>query len=195
MPHQWSVLSTPIGPLYLAVDADALCEIHFETTMPRDWRAAARPPRDAMAKMAAEQLIEYFRGTRRQFDLPLAPHGTTFQQRVWDALKEIPYGETASYGEIARAIGMPGAARAVGAANGRNPIPIVIPCHRVIGSQGRLTGYGGGLKIKRQLLDLERRNQQTPRRPTKQATFSVAPAEESAQAQFSQKLLAGGNKK
>ncbi len=102
------------------------------------------------------QLMEYFDGRRRQFDLPLAPNGTPFQQRVWKALLDIPYGETISYGELAARIGRRSASRAVGLANGSNPLPIVIPCHRVIGSNGKLTGYGGGLAIKERLLALER---------------------------------------
>jgi methylated-DNA-[protein]-cysteine S-methyltransferase len=106
-------------------------------------------------RAAAEQLRSYFAGELTGFDLPLAPSGTDFQQRVWAALREIPYGRTVSYAELAVAVGRPGAARAVGAANGRNPIAIVIPCHRVIGSAGALTGYGGGLDRKRLLLDLE----------------------------------------
>ena len=105
---------------------------------------------------AIEQLDEYFSGERQDFDLPLAVAGTTFQQRVWAALREIPYGETESYGELAARIGSPGASRAVGLANGRNPIGIIVPCHRVIGASGSLTGYGGGIERKRQLLDMER---------------------------------------
>ena len=104
---------------------------------------------------AEAQLREYFAGTRRTFDLPLAPRGTAFQQRVWAALRAIPYGETRTYGELAAAIGSPSASRAVGMANHHNPIPIVIPCHRVIGANGTLTGYTGGLEIKRKLLALE----------------------------------------
>lgn len=104
---------------------------------------------------AEAQLREYFAGARRTFDLPLAPHGTEFQQRVWAALRAIPYGETRTYGELAAAIGSPNASRAVGMANHRNPIPIIIPCHRVIGANGTLTGYAGGLEIKRKLLALE----------------------------------------
>jgi methylated-DNA-[protein]-cysteine S-methyltransferase len=104
----------------------------------------------------AEQLAEYFAGERREFDLPLAARGTGFQEIVWRALLAIPFGETCSYGEIAKAIGRPSASRAVGAANGRNPISIIIPCHRVIGSTGELTGYGGGMDNKRWLLDHER---------------------------------------
>lgn len=106
--------------------------------------------------LAAAELGEYFAGRRRNFTLPLAPQGTEFQLRVWDELQRIPYGETRSYGEIARAIGQPRACRAVGMANNRNPIAILIPCHRVIGRDGSLTGYASGLAIKRQLLDLER---------------------------------------
>ena len=106
-------------------------------------------------RLAPAQLREYFAGTRRTFDLPLAPRGTAFQQRVWAALRAIPYGETCTYGELAAAIGSPSASRAVGMANHHNPIPIVIPCHRVIGANGTLTGYAGGLEIKRKLLALE----------------------------------------
>jgi methylated-DNA-[protein]-cysteine S-methyltransferase len=106
----------------------------------------------------ADQLDEYFDGRRTRFDLPLAPHGTAFQESIWEALMEIPYGTTTTYGEVARRVGRPGAARAVGLASGRNPIPIIIPCHRVIGATGRLTGYGGGLERKQLLLDLEARH-------------------------------------
>jgi methylated-DNA-[protein]-cysteine S-methyltransferase len=104
------------------------------------------------------QLKAYFAGKLREFDLPLAPQGTDFQQRVWLALLRIPYGATASYGDIARAVGEPGASRAVGAANGQNPVAIIIPCHRVIGANGTLTGYGGGLPNKKFLLELEQKN-------------------------------------
>lgn len=113
--------------------------------------AGAAPPLPEVRR----QLEEYLAGRRHEFDLPLAPRGTAFERRVWEALLAIPYGETRSYAEIARAIGHPDACRAVGRANGRNPIPIVIPCHRVIGSDGSLTGYGGGLDLKRLLLGLE----------------------------------------
>jgi methylated-DNA-[protein]-cysteine S-methyltransferase len=107
-------------------------------------------------KNAAGQLIEYLQGKRTVFDMPLAPEGTAFQRQVWEALLEIPYGETYSYGRLARDIGKPGAARAVGMANNRNPIPVIIPCHRVIGADGSLTGYGGGLPMKERLLALEK---------------------------------------
>lgn len=106
---------------------------------------------------AARQITEYFAGARRDFDLPLAPDGNPFQQRVWSLLRGIPYGQTRSYGELARHLGRPGAARAVGSANARNPLPIVVPCHRVIGADGTLTGYAGGLRLKAFLLELERR--------------------------------------
>jgi methylated-DNA-[protein]-cysteine S-methyltransferase len=107
-------------------------------------------------KKAAGQLMEYLQGKRTVFDMPLAPEGTAFQRQVWEALLEIPYGETYSYGKLARDIGKPGAARAVGMANNRNPIPVIIPCHRVIGADGSLTGYGGGLPMKERLLALEK---------------------------------------
>jgi methylated-DNA-[protein]-cysteine S-methyltransferase len=109
---------------------------------------------DAFAE-TRRQLEEYFAGERTSFDLPLDMHGHEFERRVWAALRQIPYGETVSYGEIAERIGAPGAARAVGLANGRNPVAIIVPCHRVIGANGKLTGFGGGLPMKRALLDLE----------------------------------------
>jgi methylated-DNA-[protein]-cysteine S-methyltransferase len=107
-------------------------------------------------RQAADQLGAYFAGTLRRFDLPLDLRGTSFQKRVWSELLRIPFGETRSYGELARVVGNPNASRAVGAANGRNPVAIVVPCHRVIGSDGGLVGFGGGLHYKRRLLDLER---------------------------------------
>jgi methylated-DNA-[protein]-cysteine S-methyltransferase len=110
---------------------------------------------DPLLVEAADQLRAYFAGELREFDLPLAPRGTAFQRRVWDAVSAIPFGATASYAEIAAVIGTPSACRAVGAANGRNPLPVIVPCHRVVGSTGALTGYGGGLERKRALLDLE----------------------------------------
>ena len=110
---------------------------------------------DPLLLDAADQLRAYFAGELREFDLPLAPRGTPFQLSVWDAVSAIPYGSTATYAEIGAAIGRPSACRAVGAANGRNPLPLIVPCHRVIGAAGALTGYGGGLERKRSLLDLE----------------------------------------
>jgi methylated-DNA-[protein]-cysteine S-methyltransferase len=153
-------ISTSIGDLTLAADDDgAITRVGFggEANGDRDGRPAAEAIGDAAAALdaAATQLREYLAGERTAFDLPLRPHGNPFEQLVWAELARIPYGETTSYGEIARRIGHPGSARAVGRANGRNPIAIVLPCHRVIGSDGSLTGYGGGLDLKRALLTLE----------------------------------------
>jgi methylated-DNA-[protein]-cysteine S-methyltransferase len=114
-------------------------------------------PDAALFGAAVDQLREYFTGQRTKFDLPMALHGTTFQRRVWAALQDIPYGGTVSYGQLADRIGQPTASRAVGLANGRNPISIVVPCHRVVGATGSLTGYGGGIERKQHLLDFERR--------------------------------------
>jgi methylated-DNA-[protein]-cysteine S-methyltransferase len=143
-----TTMSSPLGTLRLDADGDELLAIHLHAD-PGPQRST--PVLDA----AVRQLGEYFAGERRAFDLPLAPRGTGFQQRVWQALLAIPYGETCSYSDVARAIGRPAASRAVGAANGKNPIAIVVPCHRVIGASGALTGYGGGLDTKRWLLALE----------------------------------------
>jgi methylated-DNA-[protein]-cysteine S-methyltransferase len=146
----YDTMDTPIGELLLAGDGHALTAVHMDGTPGAGWRRDPEALRDAAA-----QLRSYFAGELRYFDLPLAPPGTPFQRDVWAALREIPYGETISYAELAAAVGRPGSARAVGAANGRNPIAVVIPCHRVIGASGALTGYGGGLERKRLLLDLE----------------------------------------
>jgi methylated-DNA-[protein]-cysteine S-methyltransferase len=150
---RYSTLTTPIGELVLTADADgALTGLHLPNRPP-DTSGWERD--DALLEPARRQLGEYFAGERTEFDLELRPAGAPFQLEVWRALLGIPYGETASYGEIAREIGHPTAFRAVGAANGQNPIAIIVPCHRVIGSDGSLTGYGGGLPTKRALLDLE----------------------------------------
>ena len=141
-------IETPIGLLTLQADEAAVTAIRFGADGAQD----ASPLLDA----AEAQLREYFAGTRRTFDLPLAPRGTAFQQRVWAALRAIPYGETRTYGELAAAIGSPSASRAVGMANNRNPIAIVVPCHRVVGSTGALVGYAGGLGVKTHLLNLEK---------------------------------------
>jgi methylated-DNA-[protein]-cysteine S-methyltransferase len=146
----YDLLDSPIGPLLLAGDGRALAGVRMEGRPAPGWRR----DRAALAAVAA-QLHAYFAGELRSFDLPLAPRGTPFQLRVWSALTGIPYGETASYGEIAAAVGRPDAPRAVGAANGANPIAVIVPCHRVIGAGGALTGYGGGLERKRMLLELE----------------------------------------
>ncbi|MCY4344291.1 MAG: methylated-DNA--[protein]-cysteine S-methyltransferase [Gammaproteobacteria bacterium] len=146
---------SPIGPLLLAGRNGSLTAIRF----PLEGKRPAPEPgwqlADASFGDVREQLDGYFAGRRQRFDLPLAPSGTAFQRKVLAALQAIPYGETRSYKEVAAAIGKPRAVRAVGAANGRNPIPIIIPCHRVIGSDGSLTGFGGGLAAKRALLALE----------------------------------------
>lgn len=117
---------------------------------------------DPAIRLVAHQLDEYFSGSRRSFKLDLSPRGTEFERRVWDAMCAIPYGETRSYGDIARQLGSPDASRAVGRASGRNPIPILIPCHRVVGAQGQLTGFGGGLELKAKLLALESPNRSLP---------------------------------
>jgi methylated-DNA-[protein]-cysteine S-methyltransferase len=142
----------PFGVLRLYAEGDELVAID----LPDHIGPAAVERRTEVLARTEAQLAEYFAGERRDFDLPLAPQGSGFQVEVWRALLRIPYGETCSYGHIARVVGRPSASRAVGAANGRNPIPIIVPCHRVIGSNGSLTGYGGGLPVKRWLLDHER---------------------------------------
>lgn len=153
-------IETPIGPLHVAFDEEGrLAELSFRCPLP----VASSPGSDAPAEMPGQlatvnrQLREYFSGKRRAFDFPLAPKGTPFQLAVWNALLDIPYGDTITYAELARRIDRPSAVRAVGAANGANPIPVIIPCHRVIGSNGTLTGYGGGIERKQWLLALEGR--------------------------------------
>jgi methylated-DNA-[protein]-cysteine S-methyltransferase len=153
----YTQIESPVGPLLLAADVAGLRQILFV-----NGRHAARPETSwnedpVPFRETLRQLHAYFAGELKDFDLPLAPQGTPFQLEVWRHLCQIPYGQTVSYGELARRVGNPKASRAVGLANGSNPIPIVIPCHRVIGSNGKLTGYGGGLPIKEKLLALERR--------------------------------------
>ena len=160
----YTTMPSPIGELTLTATDDGLTGILFETNRhakPRldEWTRATATDGDAPSAVRTlsavrAQLGEYFAGTRRDFDLPLAAHGTDFQRRVWSALCEIPFGRTTTYIDVARRLGDPAAVRAVGAANGRNPIPIVVPCHRVIGADGSLVGFGGGLETKRRLLDL-----------------------------------------
>ncbi len=151
MDYSW--LDSPIGRLLIAGDERGLCRIEFPGM---DIKPAASWLRsDRVFGAAIEQLREYFEGRRTKFDLQLAFAGTSFQRRVWEELRRIPYGKTISYGELARRVGNARASRAVGAANGSNPIPIVIPCHRVIGADGSLTGFGGGVSIKKFLLELE----------------------------------------
>lgn len=164
-PVYYSTMDTPIGPLLLAATANGICAIMFGADQKslfqlkrwtKQWLSHERVVQDdSFLAKAKEQLHDYFQGGKDSFDLPLDLYGTPFQKRVWAALTEIPYGETRSYKQIALAIGMPTAVRAIGGANNRNPIPIVIPCHRVVGSNGALVGYGGGLNIKEQLLQLE----------------------------------------
>ncbi|HYB38424.1 MAG TPA: methylated-DNA--[protein]-cysteine S-methyltransferase [Mycobacterium sp.] len=153
---RYRTIDSPIGPLTLAGHGPVLTNLrmveHTYEPSRSDWVADHRAFADAV-----DQLDAYFAGERTGFDLELDLRGTEFQQRVWKALLTIPYGETRSYGEIAEQIGAPGAARAVGLANGRNPIAIIVPCHRVIGAGGHLTGYGGGLDRKWILLELEKR--------------------------------------
>ena len=156
MNYDW--MESPVGELLIVADETTLRMISFREgrypgKVADGWRRGG-----AVVANAREQLDEYFAGRRRRFDLPLAPSGTPFQLRAWKALQDIPYGVTCSYGEQARAMGQPRAVRAVGAANGRNPIPIVVPCHRVIGGDGRLAGYAGGLDIKKFLIELEGRH-------------------------------------
>ncbi|HEX9943874.1 MAG TPA: methylated-DNA--[protein]-cysteine S-methyltransferase [Thermoanaerobaculia bacterium] len=165
MTYYTTTMESPCGLLLCVVnETGAVVRIEFGN---------GRDAQKMIAKMAAagieivedrrrtaelrRQLAEYFAGERQEFDLELAPEGTPFERSVWEELRKIPFGETRSYGEIAQAIGQPGAARAVGRANGANPIPIVVPCHRVIGADGSLTGFGGGLEAKSRLLELEGR--------------------------------------
>jgi methylated-DNA-[protein]-cysteine S-methyltransferase len=150
----WTTVTSPLGELLLTARGGELTGL-FMPAERREPPAGAERDDDAFAAVR-QQLEEYFAGQRRVFDLPLAPPGTDFQRRVWDELRRIGYGETISYAELAARSGRPTAIRAAGAANGANPISILIPCHRVIGSHGALTGYSGGLAAKRLLLDLER---------------------------------------
>jgi methylated-DNA-[protein]-cysteine S-methyltransferase len=151
----FTTIESPVGPLLLAGDSNALHSVSFENS-----KRAARPQAEwkqnrAAFKEVTRQLRAYFNGELKEFALPLAMEGTEFQLRVWNALRTIPYGETISYAQLATRIDNPKAVRAVGLANGSNPIPIIVPCHRVIGSDGSLTGFGGGLSTKQKLLDLE----------------------------------------
>lgn len=149
-----NVYLSPIGPLTLHSNGAAITGLEFDDPK----HPLEEHPRgdDAVLMQARRELDDYFAGKRTRFTVPTAAHGTPFQQRVWAALRKIPYGATRTYGEQAEAIGSPRASRAVGLANGRNPIAIIVPCHRVIGSNGSLTGFGGGLHRKKFLLDLER---------------------------------------
>lgn len=149
------VMDTPIGHLRITADELGLCALDRVTD-------ALQPPEHALLQEAVRQLTEYFDGTRQQFDLPLHLQGTPFRLRCWQALREIPYGETRSYGQQAAAVGNPKASRAVGGANHHNPVMIVVPCHRVIGADGSLTGFGGGLDMKAWLLAHEQKHMKNP---------------------------------
>lgn len=153
----WTSIPSPIGPLHLVAADGALRGVHMHTegASPSVPAGALERPDDPLLHQARRELDEYFARRLRRFTVPLDPQGTAFQRAVWTALTQIEFGATCSYADIARAIGRPTATRAVGAANGQNPIAIIIPCHRVIGSDGSLTGYGGGLERKRFLLALE----------------------------------------
>lgn len=159
----FATVDSPIGTLTITADQAGLTRVLFEqwrhgATSTDDWQHADRDPHSDAARvlaLAGEQLAAYFDGSLHAFDLPLAPRGTPFQQRVWSALRDIPYGMTISYGELARRIGKPAAVRAAGGANARNPLALVVPCHRVIGSDGSLTGFGGGMERKQWLLEHE----------------------------------------
>ncbi|NMB35253.1 MAG: methylated-DNA--[protein]-cysteine S-methyltransferase [Firmicutes bacterium] len=159
---------SPLGQILMVEDGAAITHLYFivgDVTSSSDLISTAKAAfpdaalkETALLKEADRQMQEYFSGKRKQFSLPLAPAGTAFQQRVWNALKDIPYGQTRSYGQIARTLGNAKAGRAVGMANSKNPISIIIPCHRVIGADGKLVGYGGGLDRKAYLLALEKEN-------------------------------------
>ena len=154
-PWIYDVLPTPIGRLIVASDGEAISGVWMANANPDDDRWEERRGTDALLTVARAELVAYFSGELQTFTVPLAPNGTDFQRRVWTALTKIPYGTTISYAELARRVKNEAAVRAVGAANGRNPIPIIVPCHRVIGSNGSLTGFGGGLDRKRWLLHHE----------------------------------------
>ena len=155
----YKFVASPVGALKLVASDKGLAAILWENDSPRrvPLTGLVENDRHPVLLKAKRQLEEYFAGARRAFDLPLDMRGTTFQKDVWEALLAIPYGETRSYGQLAKQLGRPSASRAVGAANGRNPISIVVPCHRVVGSSGKLTGFAGGLDVKARLLDLEKK--------------------------------------
>ncbi|TGD86221.1 methylated-DNA--[protein]-cysteine S-methyltransferase [Mycolicibacterium sp. CH28] len=155
-PMRYRTVESPVGPLTLAGDGTTLMHLRMVDQSYDPDRSGWQPADDGAFAEAVEQLTAYFAGELTEFDLDMHLTGTEFQRKVWAALRTIPYGETRSYGEIAAQIGSPTASRAVGLANGRNPISIIVPCHRVIGSTGGLTGYGGGIERKRALLALEK---------------------------------------
>ena len=162
-PTRSTAMATPIGELLITSDGEGLTGVFMESdrSSPRPAAAGGSDGDDPVLRAAREQLAAYFAGALTAFDLPLAARGTPFQERVWAALRGVPFGTTVSYGDIARRIGSPAAVRAVGAANGRNPLPIVVPCPRVVGADGSLTGFGGGVARKQWLLAHEARVQGT----------------------------------
>jgi methylated-DNA-[protein]-cysteine S-methyltransferase len=153
--HYYSELKTPVGPVTIVSDGRAITNISMRPAVAVVGRAGEWIEDDAQLADARTQLTAYFAGELREFSLALAPRGTPFQKQVWDALRRIPFGETRSYGAVATSLGQPGSARAIGAANRTNPIGIVVPCHRVIGADGTLTGYAGGIERKKFLLEHE----------------------------------------
>jgi methylated-DNA-[protein]-cysteine S-methyltransferase len=173
---RYTQIDSPIGPLFLTGDEQGLKTITFQrerkkVTPEADWKEDHRFFKDVI-----DQLDAYFRGKLKKFNLKLDPRGTPFQLSVLKALQKVPYGKTVSYGELARRVGNPKASRAVGGANARNPLPIVIPCHRVIGSDGSLTGFGGGLDVKQALLDLEKASRDSPDSTNRKDFHSHQPA-------------------
>lgn len=178
-----TVIDSPIGELLLIGDGSNLTGLYTAEHVRKPNRNDTADAADGSAiqlgifRQAREELAQYFAGERNTFDVPLAPTGTDFQRRVWNCLREIPYGETATYRQIAEEVGAPRAVRAVGAANGRNPISIIVPCHRVVGSDGSLTGYAGGLAAKQWLLSFE-----GARRPERDAAALVDPGQVTARA-------------
>ena len=159
MKYFYTVMDTPVGDIVLIADNKNLCSIYWPNQEPdkKKFHNLERKAHSKVLRTVVKQLYQYFEGKRVVFDLPIKMVGTTFQRKVWDALTSIKFGETASYRDIAKKVGNPKAARAVGAAIGKNPISIIIPCHRVIGSNGKLTGFAGGVVAKEFLLDLESR--------------------------------------
>ncbi|GAA3823107.1 methylated-DNA--[protein]-cysteine S-methyltransferase [Streptomyces chiangmaiensis] len=153
---QHTVIDSPYGPLTLVADDGVLCGLYMDGQRHRPPEENFGDRDDMPFGEVTAQLRAYFAGELKEFTVDMRLHGTPFQRSVWDQLRQIPYGETRSYGELADALGNPGASRAVGLANGKNPVGIIVPCHRVVGANGDLTGYGGGLERKRRLLDFER---------------------------------------
>jgi len=163
----WAAMKSRIGTIRVAATSRGVCKIALGKETAADFfgwlkrrigDAPRRPERSGIVAMALDQIVEYLNGTRREFDLPLDLRGTEFQRSAWSAVAGIPYGQTRTYAQVAHTIGQPLAVRAVGAANGANPLPLVVPCHRVLGSDGSLTGYGGGLDVKQRLLEMEHKS-------------------------------------